>query len=128
VRNGTEREIPVTLGEQPTAPQKQQTSTAISATPATLLDGVSITELTPDISQQLHLAPSTRGVVVTDVDPASLAAEAGLERGDVIEQLDHKPVSNTAELQEAVHASGKKPTLLLVNRGGSTQFVVIEPD
>jgi serine protease Do len=130
LRNGVEREITLTLGEEPNAPQKRAaaTATTASAGPATLLDGVSVTALTPDIRQQLHLPQATRGVVVADVDSASLAAEAGLERGDVIEQVNREPVSNTTEFQGAIRAAGTKPTLLLVNRGGSTRFVVIEPD
>jgi hypothetical protein len=46
----------------------------------------------------------------------------------VIEQVDHEPISSTAEFQAAIRTAGGKPTLLLVNRGGSTRFVVVEPD
>jgi serine protease Do len=76
----------------------------------------------------LHLPPATRGVVVADIDSASLAAEAGLERGDLIEQVNHKPVPNVAEFQDALRAGGRKPILLLVNHDGSTRFVLIEPE
>jgi serine protease Do len=63
-------------------------------------------------------------VVVTNVDAASAAYEAGLRRGDVIQSVNRKPVTTVSEFEAAV---GKGQTvLLLVNRGGRTQFIAIE--
>jgi S1-C subfamily serine protease len=64
---------------------------------------------------------------VTQVAPGSAAAEAGLQRGDVIEQVARKPVAGVTEFQAAVRQAGDGPVLLLVNRGGSALFVVVEP-
>jgi serine protease Do len=61
------------------------------------------------------------------VDPASPAATTGLSRGDVIQEVNHKPVHSVAEYNQAITSSGKKPVLLLVNHGGRTAFVVVEP-
>jgi len=86
-----------------------------------------VEELTPDTLGQLQLPSGTRGVVVTNVDPSSAAAAAGLDRGDVIQEVNHKPVHNIAEYKQAVAAAGKQPVLLLVNlQGGVTQYMVIE--
>ncbi len=82
--------------------------------------------LTPQIARQLGIDASLRGVVVTAVDPASAAAESGLQSGDVIREVDHKPVTSVADFQRAVRAS-KGAVLLLVNRGGNTAFLAIEP-
>jgi serine protease Do len=60
--------------------------------------------------------------VVTDISPSSPEAESGLRRGDVIQEVNHQPVKNVSELNEAVRKSGKNP-LLLVNRQGSTLFI-----
>jgi serine protease Do len=128
LRGGTEREIPVTLAEQPSEPRERKAPVVVSAAPRSLLDGVDIAELTPDVSGQLHLPAATAGVVVGGVDSASLAAEAGLKPGDVIEQVNHRPVSNIPGFETAVRAAGSSPLLLLVNRGGTTQFLVIEPE
>ncbi|MGB7308735.1 MAG: PDZ domain-containing protein, partial [Candidatus Acidiferrales bacterium] len=65
------------------------------------------------------------GVVVSDVDPSSPAA-ADLQRGDVIQEVNHKPISNVEQYNQAVSAAGSQPVLLLVNRGGTTQYVVVE--
>ena len=91
----------------------------------TPLDGVQVDELTAQVRQQLKLPVTAKGVVVTEVDEASQAARVGLQQGDVIEQVNRKPVSNPDEFEHAVEQSGSKPTLLLVNRGGASRFVVV---
>jgi S1-C subfamily serine protease len=64
---------------------------------------------------------------VTSVDPASPAATAGLARGDVIQEVNRKRVSSVSDFERELAASGKQPILMLINRGGSTIFVVVEP-
>jgi serine protease Do len=75
----------------------------------------------------LNLPPGTRGVVITRVDPDSAAAETGLERGDVIQEVNRKPVNNVEQFRSAVRGATNQPLLLLVYRGGNTQYVVISP-
>jgi serine protease Do len=123
-RNGAKREVPVTLGQVPDKSGKAGTQ---SSGAASALDGVSVDELTPDILQQLNLPATTKGVVVTDVGDGSAAAEVGLRSGDVIQQVNKKPVNTVAEFQAAIRLAGSRPVLLLVNRGGSTMFIVVEP-
>lgn len=89
------------------------------------LQGINVQDLTPDLAQQLNLPAGVHGVVVSDVDPASPAA-ADLQRGDVIQEVNHKPISNVEQYNQAVSAAGSQPVLLLVNRGGVTQYVVVE--
>jgi serine protease Do len=90
--------------------------------------GLNVQKLTPDIAEQLGLA-NAKGVVVSQVLPDSPSADAGLQRGDVILELDHKKVSSKeqfwtlADQQEKAH----KPALLLVERGNGTLFTVINP-
>ncbi len=74
------------------------------------------------LRRQLGLSPATKGVVVTDISPSSPEADSGLRRGDVIQEVNHQPVKNVSELNEAIHKAGKNP-LLLVNRQGSTLFI-----
>ena len=65
--------------------------------------------------------------VVTDVAQTGAGAEAGLQPGDVIEEVNRRPVRNTAELQAALRGSGERPALLLVNRGGDSVFLPVRP-
>jgi serine protease Do len=89
------------------------------------LAGVDVQNLTSDIAEQLNLPSGTRGVVITSVDPSSAAAEAGLQRGMVIQEVNHKPVSNISEYKQAL-ANSPGQVLLLVNSQGITQYYEIE--
>ncbi len=112
----------VTLGELP------DQEAAAKETPETnedAMEGVQVQALTPDLAQQLKLPAGTHGVVVTRVDPDSAAAEGMLQRGDVIQEVNHKPVGTPEQLRAAVHDAGSQPLLLLVNRQGVTAYVVI---
>ena len=63
--------------------------------------GITVEDLTSQDARQLGLPGSTKGAVVTDVDPDSKAAEAGLRKGDVIEQVNHKPVASAQDFAGA---------------------------
>jgi serine protease Do len=83
---------------------------------------VEVTTLSPEIAEQLGVPTNTTGVVVSGVDPASKMADAGLRRGDVIQEVNHQPVKNVSDFQNALKKSGDDP-LLLVNRSGRTLFI-----
>jgi serine protease Do len=119
LRNGTPTEVSVKLGELPT--DKEQAKTQEGSSDKTL-DGVTVENLDAKSARQLGLPPTTTGVVVTDIDPSSTLASAGLQRGDVIQEVNHQPVKNVAQLEEAVRKAGSNP-LFLVNRKGSTLFL-----
>jgi serine protease Do len=88
------------------------------------LEGVSVQELDARTARQAGLPANTKGVVVTDVDPASAAASAGLKPGDVIQEVNHHSVLNSEDLSSALHKS-KGESLLLVNRGGSKLYLAV---
>jgi serine protease Do len=119
VRNGSPREMTVKLAEMPTETAKVK---AGDEGVEKALDGVEVSNLNPQIAEQLNLPPSTTGVVVTDVDPSSKMADAGLQKGDVIQEVNHQTLKNVSEFQRALRKSGSDP-LLLVNRGGRTLFI-----
>jgi serine protease Do len=80
--------------------------------------------LTPEVARQLGFEGT--GVVVTRVAPNSAAAEAGLQGGDVIQEVNRQEVANLAAFREAVKAAGDESVLLLVTCKGGSHFVVIE--
>jgi serine protease Do len=121
IRDGAVKDIPITPTKRPDQVDKNEEGNAPS------LKGVSVDDLTPDIARQLRLPPNTKGVVVVDVDPGSPASDSGLHSGDVIQQVNRKPVTNVQQFMQAISQAGKDTTVLLVNRGGQTQFVAVEP-
>jgi len=122
VRDGQQKEFNVTLGE---LPEKDEKAPATENSGSSL-DGVHVEELTPEISEQLQLPAGVRGVVVDNVDQSSAAAEANLNRGDVIQEVNHKAVTSVSDYEHAIQSAGKGPVLLLVNRGGITAYVAID--
>lgn len=122
-RNGQNLNVDVTLGEYPEQNQPGPSST----TPNTAVRGLQVQNLTPDLREQLGLPASAAGVVVTSVDPGSAADAAGIQQGDVIQEVDRKPVQSVEEYQRAITGTANQPILLLINRKGTTHYVVIEP-
>jgi serine protease Do len=125
LRNGVEREFPVTLAEMPA---KVAAAVGEPNTPSAALQGLAVDELTPDIARQLNLPANTFGVVISGVQPGSAAEEADLRRGDVIQEVNHKPVHSVREFTNAVNQLGKQSVLLLIDRGGNTLYVVLDSD
>lgn len=124
-RKGAPRDVTVTLAELPrqaSEPERGQERGEHGGA----LQGVSVEDIPPQAARQLGLKDAS-GVVVTDVDPASPAADAGLRRGDVILHVNRTPVKDSTEFERAIQASGRGAILLLVNRGGVNAFVAIEP-
>ena len=63
-----------------------------------------------------------------DVDPDGRAADAVIQAGDVIEEVNRQPVQNVEDLRAALRKSTDRPVLLLVNREGSSRFVTVRPN
>jgi serine protease Do len=120
-RNGGTRDVSVKLGELPSS--KEQAVNQQEGASKDALEGVSVENLDADTAQQLGLPASTKGVVVTGIDLSSPKADSGLRKGDVIQEVNHQPVHNIAQFEEAMHKAGKDEALLLINRSGTTLFI-----
>ncbi len=129
-RNGQNMDIPVTLGEFNLAAENREGGQGENNLPnggeKGAMRGVSVQTLNSDLRNQLQLPENTVGVAITNVDDDSQAAQAGLQQGDVIMQVNHRPVNNVADFNSAVReGASRDTTLLLVKRGEGTQFVVV---
>src|SRR5580658_8803610 len=120
LRNGTERDATVKLAEMPNESAKADSNDDQGGSKA--LEGVEVSGLDSRTARQLGIPETTKGVVVTDIDPASKLADSGLQKGDVIQEVNHQAVNNVSEFQSAVRKAGSDP-LLLVNREGRTIFI-----
>jgi Do/DeqQ family serine protease len=67
----------------------------------------------------------TDGVAIVELDPSGIAAESGLQQGDVIQKVNGRSVKSAAELKSALDRTDGKPSLLLVNRDGTTLFLTL---
>ncbi len=90
------------------------------------LAGLSVIDLTKEIARQLGLHKEEKGVVVTRVEPGSGSEEAGIRKGDVIEEMDRKKVTGADDYNKIV--AGIRPgdtVLLFINRGGKKFYVTV---
>jgi serine protease Do len=126
-RDGKTQDINVTLAELPETAEKL--GTAEEGTNSTL-EGVNVQNLTPDLSEELQLPAGTHGVVITSVDGSSPAAAAGLDRGMLILEVNHKSVNSVDQFKQALAGTKDQPVLLQVmfpNQGGASRYIVVEP-
>ena len=135
-RDGKTFDVPVTLApgsayENQPGQQNPSSNSENQMNGEHGLEGVHVVELTPDIADQLQLPTSTHGVVVDNVDQGSAAQDDGLQRGDVIVEVNRKPVGNVDQFRSALENAGNKPVLLLVIPRGQptqTQYILIKPN
>ena len=89
--------------------------------------GISVQNLTPELARRLR-SNSDSGVVVTRVEPGSPAADAGIQTGDIIREVNRKPVKDADDLvQQVEQAKDQNNILLLVQRGQNNMFAAVTP-
>jgi len=125
IRDGSTKTIDVAVGELPGAERLAKGDSQSKSEDTGTLNGVTVGDLDQAARQQFELPANMKGAVVTDVAPDSPAAEAGLKPGDVIQEINRKPVRNA---EEAVKLTEKqsKTTLLRFWRNGGSHFVVVD--
>lgn len=121
LRNGKTLQIPVEVG---TFPDK---SSPVALKNGSKL-GVEVQELTPDIARNLGLTDET-GVVISKVEPNSIAAWAGLKKGALISAVNHKKISTVDQFyQQLQDTPTGNPVLLLVKQGDTTRYLSLKRD
>ena len=91
--------------------------------------GLGLADITPEMRQQLNLPDQVHGAAIESVRPGSPADDAGLAPGNVILEVDRKPVQSAESVTSAVHAlPAGKDILLLVWANGGASYRVLHPD
>ncbi len=121
-RDGKERTIEVTIAK---LDEKQLASAAGQDSHSDEL-GLTVANITPQLAEQYNLSTEQQGVVITDVDPTSLAARVGLRPGDVIVQVGNRSTRNLRDYQEAIKSVNLREGIRLqVMREGTRRFVFL---
>jgi serine protease Do len=124
LRDGKPRQVRVKLGEL-TAESARANQTDGGGQEGSAKLGISVSPLTPERAAQLGLRRGTPGVLIDEVDPNGPAAQAGIQAGDVIQEVNRQPVRTPAEVRDALTRSGGRTPVLLINRGGQSIFVPV---
>jgi serine protease Do len=132
-RKGAEKTFKIVLGELDeeqvalAAPAPQPTDDAGKVPDL----GLQLGKITPELRERYGLAEKTDGVVITDVDTESSAAEKGLKPGDVIVEVDQEEVDSPSQVAERVKKAkdeGYRVVTLLVFRQGDFQWIAVRID
>ena len=127
----TEEEVARRAGASEELPEADSTA-PVSRGQATTRDslGLSLVALTPQIARGLGVTGNVRGVVVANVNPSSDAAQRGIQRGQVILQINGRPTATPEEAAAVVdeaRRAGRGAVRLLVQRGNAQpQYVGVE--
>jgi serine protease Do len=88
--------------------------------------GLTVQPLTPQLAENLGLERA-EGLVISAVKPGSAAEEAGLQSGDVIAEINRRPVKNLADYKKEMARNEKaKSVLFLVQRGQNSLFLALK--
>jgi serine protease Do len=123
MRDGKSMNVPITLEAMGSRDNDHQDASADHGKPRW---GLGLGDVTPDARQQLQAPENVHGALIEQVQPGSPADNAGLQRGDVIMEVDRKPVQSAADVQKALSSVGKgQDALLLVWSNGGNTFRVM---
>jgi serine protease Do len=121
LRGGEKRSVSAKLDRLPA----DEKVAGDSGSPADTSAGLALAALDSAFRQKLGAPPTLNGVVVTAVKPGTPGAQAGLREGDVIVQMDSKPVGNPADVSR-IYGQSKESVALLVWREQHTFFAVMK--
>jgi serine protease Do len=121
LRGGKEKTITVKLGEltdqQARAEQSEESGESW---------GMTVANLTPEIARRFQLERTQKGVVVTEIVPGGSAELAGIQVGDVIEEVNRQQIESVDDFNKAMsEAKDKETLLLLARRGNATSFFAL---
>ncbi len=127
LRDGKSMSVPVTLEAMGSRDKEGNEVTENSQ--GKMRWGLGLADVTPEVRQELQTPGNVHGAVIEQVKPGSPADDAGLQRGDVITQINRKDVQNAAEAKDALTsvAKGQDALVLVWSNGGSTFRVLHAP-
>ena len=121
LRDGKIRTVTITVGELPSDAQQPVEAGDYQ----NVMKGISVQDMSPELSKKLKIPDKIRGVIISDVDEGSVAAGV-INQGDVIQEINRKKISDVKSYKEIVSKIKKdESVLLLIFRGGSSLFVTL---
>ncbi|HEX3034697.1 MAG TPA: DegQ family serine endoprotease [Thermodesulfobacteriota bacterium] len=124
LRDGKEKEIEIKLGELP----EEATKVGAAEEQVEKDLGLIVQEITPQVQKRLGIKDS-EGVIITNVRPGTVAAETGLQGGDIILEINKKKIKDLEDYRKTMDSLKSGETaLLLVKREENTLYVPLKAD
>ena len=115
IRGGQPLSLPLTVQERDVNRVSWMRGSAVT------WRGMRLAELSEDVRQRMHVSAAARGIVVTGVEADSPASRAGMQVGDVIEDVDGQALQDTLEF--LLRVRGAKATVEVNVRGAGTRLI-----
>jgi serine protease Do len=127
LRDGKNLTVPVTLEAMGSKPGENESS---GKSEGKMRWGIGLGDLTPDVSQQLQAPQGIHGAVIEQVQPGSSADNAGLQRGDIILEVNRHKVQSASDVQQALSSvpKGDDALVLVWSNGGNSFRVLHSPE
>lgn len=125
-REGKPVELKVKVGENSEKSTLGKNKHGAGAEDDGTLDGVGVADLDQRLRQEFDIPAKVHGALVTEVDPDSAAAQAGLQPGDVIQEINHKPVRSAEDAIKLTEKTETPKTLLKVWSPRGTRYIVVD--
>jgi serine protease Do len=126
LRDGAVKTVEVTVTEVPNTERAAKNDRHGAEDDNGTLNGVTVGDIDRNARQQFDIPDRIKGALVTEVDPNCAAAEAGLRPGDVILEINRKPVKNAEEAVKLTEHPADKNTALRVWRAGRTLYLAVD--
>jgi serine protease Do len=129
IREKKTKTADVVIGEQPkNLAQVGSEEGGESAAPAGLLSDLEVRELTDELAGRYGMKSSERGVIIVRVKPGSPAEEVGVREGDIVLEVNRKPVTSLKSYERlASNLPKEQPVLLLLKRQGRAIYLTLRP-
>jgi len=125
LRNGEKQTLKVTVKQLPGQEKLAENNTDNDKDTGTL-NGVGVADVDPQVRSQFNIPKNVSGAVITEVDPASPSADAGLKPGDVIQEINHHSVKSADDAVSLTPHPADKRTLLRIWANGGSHYVVVD--
>ncbi|MBF0588418.1 MAG: Do family serine endopeptidase [Magnetococcales bacterium] len=124
LRNGRQKVLKVRIAEME---DSKETPKPVNTADTPNHLGMAVRPLTDDLRKKLKVNKKVKGVVVSEVEPDSIAHEGGLNVGDIVSEVNRKPVRKPSELRAALRDVEKGQTvLMLIHRQGDPVFLALK--
>ncbi len=131
LREGSSKELKVKIGENTGKRSRGSGSDSDGKSRGTdddngTLNGVGVGDLDPRVRREFDIPAKVQGAIITDVDPSSAAAAVGLQPGDVIQEINQRPVRSAEDAVKLTETTETKKTLLKIWSQRGTRFVIVD--
>jgi serine protease Do len=127
LRSGREQNFQVALAELPQRTSTESDESESGEASGDSKFGLTLQPLTAETASRFGLDATDQGLLISKVDPSGVAAAAGLRQGDLIQEVNQRPVRSFTDFSAAIQQSGSRPALLLVKRRNAVIYVTLRP-